>query len=109
MLAHTTSPSAHTIEDTAEILSKLSRKVEAEYNTSNSYASKYFSFLEKEAKAHEAFLHTATKKYDKAEKAYRKASKSFGHGYGHGSAAASVGDMHALKASLGDDLTKANQ
>ena len=103
------------IETSSELLGKLSKKMDGIYDQANADASKYFNLLavgrrysscplteQKESRSHDAYLNAATKKHDKAEKAYRKASKSLGE-----SATAHSG-LVALKTSLSEDIARAN-
>ena len=57
---------------------------------------------QKESRSHDAYLGAVTKKHDKAEKAYRKASKTIGDTAGAHSG------LVALKSSLSDDIARAN-
>jgi len=58
--------------------------------------------FQKESRSRDAYLSAVSKKHDKAEKAYRKASKSLGDTAGAHSG------LIALKTSLSDDIARAN-
>lgn len=100
--AQTTSPATDMLDDTADVMIKLARKVDKTYDEVNGDASRYFGLLAKETRSHDAYLGAISKRHDKAEKAYKKASKDL------------VATSHAhaslldLKNTLGDDITRAN-
>ncbi|RXK42022.1 hypothetical protein M231_00743 [Tremella mesenterica] len=114
--AQTIRPTAALIEQTADVTMKLARKIDKEYDEVNSDASRYFTLLavssplsqwllmtrEKETRSHEAYLTAISKKHDKAEKAYRKASKTLSD-----TPTAHAG-LLALKDNLGGDISRAN-
>ncbi|WVQ99009.1 hypothetical protein IAU59_006141 [Kwoniella sp. CBS 9459] len=101
--AQTIRPTATMLEGLAALTVKLSKKVDKEYEETNSDASKYFSLLAKESRTHDAYLGAIGKKHDKAEKAYRKASKSLSDTAGAHSG------LLALKDTLSEDISRAQE
>nr|XP_019042529.1 hypothetical protein I302_09138 [Kwoniella bestiolae CBS 10118]OCF21459.1 hypothetical protein I302_09138 [Kwoniella bestiolae CBS 10118] len=105
--SQTIRPTANMLDNLSDLTIKLSRKIDEEYDEVNSDASKYFNLLavrrQKESRTHEAYLGAIGKKHDKAEKAYRKASKSLSE-----TSNAHAG-LIALKETLSEDINRANE
>ncbi|WWC60832.1 uncharacterized protein I303_103408 [Kwoniella dejecticola CBS 10117] len=101
--SQTIRPTASMLDGISDLTLKLARKVDKEYDEVNGDASKYFTLLAKESRTHEAYLGAIGKKHDKAEKAYRKASKALSE-----TSNAHAG-LLALKNTLGDDINRANE
>ncbi|OCF40615.1 hypothetical protein I317_05546 [Kwoniella heveanensis CBS 569] len=99
--AQTIRPTASLLENLSDLTLKLSKKVDKEYDDANSDASKYFNLLAKESRTHDAYMNAISKKHDKAEKAYRKASKSLSDTAGAHSG------LLALKDTLSADISRA--
>ncbi|WVQ69777.1 uncharacterized protein L199_007997 [Kwoniella botswanensis] len=101
--SQTIRPTANMLDNLSDLTLKLSRKIDKEYDEVNSDASKYFSLLAKESRTHEAYLGAIGKKHDKAEKAFRKASKTLSE-----TSSAHAG-LVALKDTLSEDINRANE
>lgn len=110
------------IESTSVVIGKLSKKVDSAYDSANTDASKYFNLLavrttdrsrrmskegvvlmeQKESRNHDAYLQAVSKKHEKADKAYRKASKSLGDN------SSAHSGLVALRSTLAEDIARAN-
>ncbi|WVF71903.1 hypothetical protein IAT40_006713 [Kwoniella sp. CBS 6097] len=101
--AQTIRPTAAMLEGLSDLTLKLSKKVDKEYDDANSDASKYFNLLAKESRTHDAYLGVIGKKHEKAEKAYRKASKS------SSDTAGAHSGLLALKDTLSGDISRAQE
>jgi hypothetical protein len=64
--AQTMRPIAVMLESISELMIKLAKKVDKEYDEANGHASKYFTLLAKESRTHEAYLGVMDKRHDKA-------------------------------------------
>ncbi|KAK4689766.1 hypothetical protein P7C73_g353, partial [Tremellales sp. Uapishka_1] len=100
--AQTIKPTAAMLEMISDITGRLAKKMDKEYDDANSDASKYFTLLAKESRTHEAYLGVIGKKHDKAEKAYRKASKNLAD------TSNAHFDLLALKDTLSEDISRAH-
>ncbi|WWD01096.1 hypothetical protein V866_008034 [Kwoniella sp. B9012] len=101
--SQTIRPTANMLDNLSDLTLKLSRKIDKEYDEVNSDASKYFNLLAKESRTHDAYLGAIGKKHDKAEKAFRKASKTLSE-----TSSAHAG-LVALKDTLSEDIKRANE
>ncbi|TYJ58122.1 hypothetical protein B9479_001218 [Cryptococcus floricola] len=101
--AQTMRPAAAMMDGVADLTIKLAKRIDKEYEDANADASKHFTLLAKESRSHDAYLGAIGKKHDKAEKAYRKASKTLSD-----TSNAHAG-LQALKDTLGDDINRAHE
>ncbi|WVR05417.1 hypothetical protein IAU60_002432 [Kwoniella sp. DSM 27419] len=101
--AQTIRPTAVLVDDISDTVAKLAKRVDKEYDEANSDASKYFTLLAKESRTHDAYLGAIGKKHDKAEKAYKKATKSLSDTSG-----AHAG-LLSLKDTLSADIGRAQE
>ncbi|OCF55938.1 hypothetical protein L486_06695 [Kwoniella mangroviensis CBS 10435] len=101
--SQTIGPTANMLDNLSDLTLKLSRKIDKEYDEVNSDALKYFNLLAKESRTHDAYLGAIGKKHDKAEKAFRKASKTLSE-----TSSAHAG-LVALKVTLNEDINRANE
>ncbi|WVQ71885.1 hypothetical protein IAR50_001427 [Cryptococcus sp. DSM 104548] len=101
--AQTMRPAAAMMDGVADLTIKLAKRIDKEYEDANADASKHFTLLAKESRSHDAYLGAIAKKHDKAEKAYRKASKTLSD------TSNAHAELQALKDTLGDDITRAHE